>query len=352
MKSSIDLTEHRDFSHVHESTNKKYSHKCLPWNTDMSPKKKAIIFEVKTDEDLAYFSEADDSFSAYKIPYLNPFTYYDGDEFTKSKDVNGIIDVHTDVLNFNGTRYKRKKLTYDKSYLIGMKHCNICKRSHRITPFISKDSYIDMNRLYDHDHTHKFRNHTSDVIDLFNTDISIGKHNTPYYFYRSTNGNTYSVKNYYKRHKIGTFRNCLEYYSKYGDDRKLKREKYVYYKGFNADVLNPRRAELFQPNGRVRQDYDALFNNINWREMLANRLGEVQKDTMGDIARRQRHFAFESDDYEIVGRDAWRNRTTETSFNLPRNNTIRYNIEGDFISTRTSTFIEYVIDESLRAVFR
>ena len=102
-------------------------------------------------------------------------------------------------------------------------------------------------------------------------------------------------------------RNCLEYYDVYECDflKAIKEVnhitftgisdlnriggRYVYYKGKGKEGLR-RREEMWQPNGRVPQDYDEIFESVNWREMLANRMSEVHIDSLSDDERRRPDF--------------------------------------------------------------
>ena len=54
------------------------------------------------------------------------------------------------------------------------------------------------------------------------------------------------------------------------------RRKAVYYKGRNVQ----RREEPWQPKGRIRQDYDSMFNNTDWRDMLKKRIGILDRESI------------------------------------------------------------------------
>jgi len=54
------------------------------------------------------------------------------------------------------------------------------------------------------------------------------------------------------------------------------REKAVYYK--NRELR--RREEPWQPKGRVTQDYDILFEDTDWRDMLKKRIGVLDRDSI------------------------------------------------------------------------
>ncbi len=71
-----------------------------------------------------------------------------------------------------------------------------------------------------------------------------------------------------------------EYEETFEDDLKyifgeLRERNKVYTKGKSKQELRVRE-EPWQPKGRVRQNYDAMFDRMDWRDMLKLRIGELE----------------------------------------------------------------------------
>ena len=206
-----------------------------------------------------------------------------------------IVDAHSYKFQNRCMNMVNDRMTYNDGYLTYIR-CTKCGGYHKArpyefecdeTPIVNKNKYSSIKKSCMSNLKSK---HTRDT----------------YLFYKRKYRRKSEYNEDVSKNQIRD-RNCLEYYDFYECDflKAIKETKnlsyieslnvnklggrYVYYKGKGEEGLR-RREEMWQPNGRVPQDYDELFESVNWREMLANRMSEVHIDSPSDDERRRPDF--------------------------------------------------------------
>lgn len=99
-------------------------------------------------------------------------------------------------------------------------------------------------------------------------------------------------------------------------NRKLNDRYALYYKG---KVLN-NREDMYQPMGRVPQEYDRIFDSINWRDMLRRRLGEIDTISKNDEPKKTEDSTNNRITFEAFQNISIANTITLNNFSVDYNN--------------------------------
>lgn len=328
MKESIDLTEHRDFreDRVAKSPVKKYPHKSLPWvkagDFELAEKRPQsynsnFIYSTST-RDLTWnirWNDLDDEFTIDDtVRFIDTFTndpmiraattdresgfiraaekwissssyyYYDSDR---------IIDRKLEPFPMGNKKYiiEHRKIEipvpkYARFHVKNSYSCRSCHAKIARTPWHDTinslcDTCMEKEELFDRLYMMKrhniFRKKSGKKCQIGRRDLVFEEdrfssvpclsRRIPVEKKKRVFPKRYNAINHPYYVDAGRLYNML-----FDDHRPVTtsmRKLAVYYKGRELR----RREEPWQPNGRIRQSYDTMFEDTDWRDMLRHRLG-------------------------------------------------------------------------------
>lgn len=285
MKETIDLTENRDFRNHGIGFLRKYNHLSLPWKITKSD---FLSLQLTNTRSVSY------SNSDIIIENLDELSLETYDNYTNFSTTN---DYTTHTYTINNKKYDWSYITNlkvlyfnnDKKDFFTGKAPNIKEqiKLRNSTDLILSNyfgayynnrgkNFINQNWKIHYISTMnkplcKKRN-LKDIARGFSSVFCSSKEIPPKEI------PPFYSKDISKRHKK-RFICWLEYemkefiYDFFGRKVDKRRQKYVYFKGKQLE----RREEHWQPKGRVGQEYDIMFESLNWRNMLRKRINELEK---------------------------------------------------------------------------
>lgn len=275
MKTNIDLTENRRFSEVHITINDiKSNKKSTPWEHGVDPDLPAKL--KKNNHDYTYIFN-----NGSRLDFLNLI-----DDFSSSVTDIAVVDTWHDL---NDSIFSTTSYFTDSTTTTNTTTTNWMKNNKKLYGLYKISEY---DRGFPTGHKYEIINSRT----------------------KSTKKNTLVCKCYNCGKKIinykdlrlssrcdciksnNTRKNDLKYLDKYDENfhyyphkrlpwhiwdipfsweelRMERHKKIVYYK--NRQLR--RREEPWQPNGRVPQEYDELFDSLDWREMLRGKIQSIMK---------------------------------------------------------------------------
>lgn len=289
MKRSIDLTEHEDFRLPAERKNKNFFvHKKVPWK---------IVGEHDNAE-RGYYHDSSYSVSYdldkwFTISYNDRSNYYidaSNKYYAFSKAKKSISEYVNDtfptgykkdiVLDLHAMMQLKNIVKKESKYASKIKYCNKCgSRLHvnfneklivyKGCPVCDTDTTKDDHMLIKND---------KDPVDLWRTiKISTNRFFTQRCYYDEIFEDVPCLSSNIQ--KMTKYRVYPKRYIEWRDKMCCTDKKNIQ-NVYSKNQRIGRRQEPWQPNGRVRQSYDLLFDNTDWRDLLKYRIGELNRDSL------------------------------------------------------------------------
>ena len=279
MKESIDLTENRDFRDGDNITILNQSNvkniKSTPWVNGVDPDLPASL----KPKNLSYYYIDNMDFSINNINIrTDEFNNIQFNEITSSLDFDTLSSTTTnrnfrirytenDYVEFINSGSCTQKLYYTQT--------KITPSNSMVFPTGNKNKIINSRFKFTKKHSSLI--HKCSICGT--KYISYGTVNSHNCYTLMSGKNKRNILSKLKRSKKVKLDNTYNSYHGYIPWRgslwsnfyNTKNKNYVYHKGMTLG----RRAEPWQPNGRIPQDYDELFDSLNWREMLQKRLQSI-----------------------------------------------------------------------------
>lgn len=335
MKESIDLTEHRDFreDRVAKSPVKKYPHKSLPWikagDFELAEKRSQLYnssnyfysttssnqrtWTVRWDEEenilddvtdvVQSFMDVSNSFSttsdlryiraAEKWLSSSSFYYYDSDNLIAKKLSVFPLGHKRDIIENRAIEFNTPK--YASHHIKHSYRCKNCGTKVSRTPWHDsfncicdtckeKEDRLDREFMFER---HKvFKKKSGKKCQIGRRDLVFDDQKFASVPCLSRRIPTEKKERIFpKRYNVldtpyhvdrGRLYNML--LDMRQDVKVPMRKRSVFYKGRELQ----RREEPWQPNGRVRQDYDRIFEDTDWRDMLRHRIGTLDGPILSD----------------------------------------------------------------------
>ena len=277
MKESIDLTENRDFRNgdniaiLNQSNVKNI--KSTPWVNGVDPDLPASL----KPKNLGYYYIDNMDFSINNINIrTDEFNNIQFNEITSSLDFDALPSTITNR-NFR-IKYGENDYVEIMNYGSGTQklyytHTERTPSNSMLFPTGNKNKIINSRFKFTKKHSSLI--HKCSICGTKYVSYgTVSSHNC--YKLMNNNRNILSKLKRNKKVKLENTYNSYHGYIPWRDSLwsyfyNTKPAKYVYYKGMTLR----RRSEPWQPNGRIPQDYDELFDSLNWREMLQKRLQSI-----------------------------------------------------------------------------
>lgn len=315
MKRSIDLTENSNFAN-HTIKNgvykKRYRHRVTPWERGAGEQEPAPLEKISGMTDMLYLkttnsNHTNDYFDWTTTSTTDNFNFTMGNFYEIGDDNTITIDASIDSMS--NTRYylkinpkyvitnkqKRRRLPSGiinpkSSYTRFTSCCKKCNKKVVTLPWRGGGKYgpyicDECSNKVEPEHHEESKDvrirkrwskeSDNKLIRLY--DRRIGD----YLYYISVPCISSDIpdeleqpqyRKYPKRYKV--WDNCCDYVCEENGNKSM-RDNAVYYKGRQPKRFG--REQPWQPKGRVSQDYDTIFDSLDWRKMLCKRIGTLDE---------------------------------------------------------------------------
>lgn len=294
MKESIDLTERRDFREVNTTKSVKYPHKKLPWGytdknglTERYNKERNSLYTTFDGSSTWISHDSEGDFILNNNLFIDYNTYnFDLSFNTSNLTYKFKYDYPFDDLN-KGDIFPTGKRDYimshrkidisESKYIKKLKLCVRCKQKISIVPWVEssivcKNCYEKDSKRHDDTRIRWIPKHVRDMSfsdDYFKVIPCLSKRIKMEKLEREI------PKRYIVWDKKSTEKFIRDFFSNKEENKTIK-EKSVYFKGRTVQ----RREELWQPKGRIIQEYDNMFDNTDWRDLLKKRVGILERESI------------------------------------------------------------------------
>ena len=320
MRAEIDLTPDRDFSEFYKNNGlykKTYKHKSIPWRDKKDPPgwiymndniieytgfDNRLIAELSEDQDLESFTVFGDmnfnntswsmnTFSSYSNSSTQKYSYlfYNKKSSSVEVETSEIMDFPTGNRKeiISKRKYKTRKIAMVK------RSCKYCKKMFVEKPWrnSSETSFCSdkCEELYKNSLRYTKAKKTPKLELWRQYDENPANNSLRYFTMKRCNAlcisseyqDEESSHKYYKELPWSYFdtyegKNMRHTWPLYVQAKSLSYNvliKALYYKGKHVPI----NGEKLQPKGRVPQEYDDIFDKLDWRELLLKRLDDEEK---------------------------------------------------------------------------